>query len=51
MGDRTLAVWIGAGFYHFTTYNTIGGRTTLSENMDYANRLEGVWTYFYYSFK
>lgn len=21
MGDRTLAIWIGKGFYHFTTYD------------------------------
>ena len=21
VGDRTLAVWLGDGFYHFTTYD------------------------------
>jgi hypothetical protein len=21
VGDRTLAIWVGKGFYHFTTYN------------------------------
>lgn len=20
-GDRTLAIWVGRGYYHFTTYN------------------------------
>jgi hypothetical protein len=26
MKDRTLAVWIGEGFYHFTTYNIQHGK-------------------------
>ena len=21
LGDRALAIWIGSGYYHFTTYN------------------------------
>ena len=25
MGDRTLAIWQGAGFYHFTTCNVGNG--------------------------
>ena len=51
IGDRTLAVWIGAGFYHFTTYNTIGNVVNVINNVPYENNLEGVWTYLYYSYK
>ena len=25
LGDRALAIWIGSGYYHFTTYNQVNG--------------------------
>ena len=37
MKDRTLAVWIGAGFYHFTTYTLEKGKAepNLISNIKY----------------
>lgn len=45
-----LAVWVGKGFYHFTTYNKIGNKVSISQNIDYGDNLEGQWNYIYYSF-
>jgi hypothetical protein len=50
MGDRTLAVFIGAGFYHFTTYNLVGPKVNVFQNVPYDNHLEGVWSFIHYSF-
>ncbi len=50
IGDRTLAIFIGKGFYHFTTYNLRGQIPNVYENVNYGDQLEGVWTFFYYSY-
>jgi hypothetical protein len=42
VGDRILAMWQGAGFYHFATM-------TIAQNAAYPDDIEGLWTYVYYS--
>lgn len=48
LGDRTLALWQGQGYYHFTTYN-INGQPNLVNNINYGD-IEGVWTFIYFSY-
>lgn len=50
MGDRTLAIWVGRGYYHFTTYNLKNNVVNNIQNIDYELSLEGVWNFIYYSY-
>ncbi|CAD8140693.1 unnamed protein product [Paramecium octaurelia] len=50
MGDRTLAIWQGQGFYHFTTCNSVNNNPNVIQNVDYPADIEGLWTYVYYSY-
>jgi len=50
LGDRTLAIFIGRGFYHFTTYNVANNAVNVVQNVNYDNSLEGVWNFVYYSY-
>ena len=50
MGDRVLAIWQGSGFYHFTTNNAATGNVNQIKNINYPDDIEGLWTYFYYSY-
>lgn len=47
VGDRTLAVWLGDGFYHFTTYD--GGNPNFNQNIGHPADIEGVWTFIHFS--
>lgn len=47
LGDRTLALWLGWGFYHFTTTN--GGDSNAWRNLAHPADIEGVWTFIYHS--
>ena len=46
-GDRTLAIWLGKGFYHFTTYSH--KYANIVHNIDHPVDIEGLWTFIYYS--
>lgn len=52
-GDRTLTLWIGAGYFHFSTYTAeLKGayNPNVPQNVEYKTELnEWVWTYFGYS--
>jgi hypothetical protein len=48
-GDRTLANWVGVGFYHFTTYTS--DNNNVYKNINYGNKLDGEWNYLYFSYK
>lgn len=50
MGDRSLAIFMGRGYYHFTTYNIGRGKLVESDNIEYGGDLEGVWSFIYFSF-
>lgn len=50
MGDRLLAIWLGKGFYHFTTCDKPGNQPNVIKNIDYPENLDGLWTYVYYSY-
>jgi hypothetical protein len=50
VGDRTLAIWIGRGYYHFTTYNLNNNVVNNVQNVNYDYSLEGVWNFVYYSY-
>jgi len=49
MGDRVLAIWQGAGYYHFTSCNSDNGNPNYTANINYPDDIEGLWTYVYYS--
>ena len=49
MADRTLAMWVGVGFYHFTAYGN--GNVNNVVNMNYDNLLDGEWNYIHYGYK
>jgi hypothetical protein len=48
--DRTLATWLGVGFYHFATYS-LPSEPNLSKNMPYNANLEGQWNYIYFGYQ
>lgn len=50
LGDRDLAIWIGRGFYHFTTYNLKTNVVNNIQNIDYDLSLEGVWNFIYFGY-
>lgn len=50
MGDRLLAIWLGKGFYHFTTCDKPSNQPNVIKNVNYPDNLDGVWTYIYYSY-
>lgn len=50
MGDRTLAIWQGQGYYHFTTCNAATNNPNQIENINFPADIEGLWTYVYYSY-
>lgn len=39
LGDRTLALWFGRGFYHFTTVH--GGNPNAIANINWVGDIEG----------
>lgn len=47
LGDRTLALWQGAHYYHFTTYD--GGNVNAVQNINFAADIEGLWTFIWHS--
>jgi hypothetical protein len=51
LGDRTLAIWVGAGFYHFTTYGIAPESVNFWNNVNYDVQLDGRWNYIYFSYK
>jgi hypothetical protein len=52
-GDRTLAIWVGPGFFHFTTYTEFykgGDNWNVWNNINFEDDLESWWwIYFGYS--
>lgn len=50
MGDRILALWLGKGFYHFTTCDAPKSNPNVAANIDYPSDIDGLWTYVYYSY-
>jgi hypothetical protein len=48
MGDRTLAIWIGAGYYHFTAYSLKTANNIM--NVEYENHLDGEWNYIHFGY-
>lgn len=47
VGDRVLAMFIGRGFYQFSTYNLARNINMQPFNIDYGRSLEGVWNFVY----
>ncbi len=41
LGDRTLAIWVGRGFYHFTSYSIDPSNVNIFNNVNYDNLLDG----------
>lgn len=52
LGDRNLAVWVGAGFIHFTCYTfgfMAGDNVNQWKNVNYEDDLES-WFFIYYGY-
>jgi hypothetical protein len=47
-GDRTLAIFQGSTYYHFTGHD--GDNPNSYVNIGFDGDIEGVWTYIYYSY-
>lgn len=49
IGDRTLTVFLGNGFFHATTYtyNTLNDKTNLPKNTRYSNADIENWFFIY----
>lgn len=42
LGDRTLAIWVGRGFYHFTSYTIEpAANVNVFNNVNYDTLLDG----------
>lgn len=39
-----MAIWVGAGYYHFSTI-------WVASNVNYNNMLDGYWNYIYFGYK
>lgn len=54
IGDRTLTVWNGPGYVHFTTStyeSNYGDNWNVVQNIDYRNDLaESKWVFIYYAY-
>jgi len=50
MGDRLLAIWLGKGYYHYTTCDSSKNQPNVVQNINYPADIDGVWTYIYYSY-
>jgi hypothetical protein len=46
-----LAIFIGRGFYHFTTYDTVKNVANVGSNIDYKTFLDDNWVYIYFCYK
>lgn len=51
MGNRALATFVGKGYYHYATYDTVRELTNVYANIDYNNELEGYWNFVYFGYK
>lgn len=50
MGDRLLAIWLGKGYYHFTTCDEAKKEPNAVQNVNYPADIDGLWTFVYYSY-
>lgn len=48
-GDRTLAIFLGYGGYHFTTVDVTSSNANVNQNIEYGD-IEAEWTYIYFSY-
>lgn len=42
-------MWIGRGYYHFTTYTT--NNNNVVSNIDYKQKLDGFWNFIFFAYK
>ena len=52
MRDNSLSVFVGLGFYQFSTYTTkpkLQGGVT--KEVSYGDQLEGAWNYVYFGYR
>lgn len=40
LGDRTLAIWVGRGYYYFTTYDINSRNSDVHVNIDFVKELD-----------
>ncbi|CAD8155329.1 unnamed protein product [Paramecium pentaurelia] len=50
MGDRLLAIWLGKGYYLFTTCDQPSDEPNNHQIVNYPEDFDGIWTYIYYSY-
>jgi hypothetical protein len=48
-GDRVLAIFLGKGFYQFSTYS-VNKKSVINGNIGYLNELEGSWNFVYFCY-
>lgn len=46
-----MSVFVGRGYYHFSTYDTVRELPNVYANIDYGLELEGYWTFIYFGYK
>lgn len=51
LGDRTLAVWQGFGYYYFTSHDVPSKNPDVMQIIDNVGQTEGRWNFIYYSYK
>jgi hypothetical protein len=50
LGDRTLSLFLGRGYYGFFTYNAYNNNANVAQTIPYGAQLEGVWNFLYFSY-
>lgn len=48
LGDRSLGLWLGKGFYHFTTYDK--AIPNVFNNVNHPDDIEGLWTFVHHAY-
>lgn len=52
MKDRTLAVFVGLGYYHFTTYNIDKDSSpNVIKNVKYGENFDNEWNFIHFGYK
>ena len=46
-----LGMWVGKGFYYYSTYDVVRDEENIFANIEYGNDLEGYWNFHYFSYK
>jgi len=51
LGNRVLSVYVGKGYYQYSTYDVARDLALVTGNIDYDQELEGYWNFIYFGYR